>query len=216
MTSASTHPDSQEGLALALREEPDAILLDLMMPTYSGLEVCQTLSSLSFTAADPGFSSFPGRESAARYEDFCVNLGAKGFFQKPVNFDKLRMELAEAVESRHDARQEEVRVRLQGRFKTSWSRLQGKLSFDLITVTQNLTASGFLCGCQVDVKEGAVVEVYLAANRDQFVGRAEVVHVHRPGRAKAKPATSNSSMSPPIGFCQDKGRCSCATDLATL
>jgi Stage II sporulation protein E (SpoIIE)/Response regulator receiver domain len=47
--------DSQEGLALALPAQPDAILLDLMMPTYSGLEICQTLASLSFTQRIPIF-----------------------------------------------------------------------------------------------------------------------------------------------------------------
>jgi DNA-binding response OmpR family regulator len=40
----------EEALALALQYKPAAILLDLMMPKYSGFEVCQTLSSLSFTA----------------------------------------------------------------------------------------------------------------------------------------------------------------------
>lgn len=31
----------EEALALALQHKPAAILLDLMMPKYSGLEVCQ-------------------------------------------------------------------------------------------------------------------------------------------------------------------------------
>jgi CheY-like chemotaxis protein len=87
--------DSQEGVALALPAQPDAILLDLMMPTYSGLEICQTLASLSFTQRIPIF--IVAGESAARYQDFCLNHGAKGFFQKPVAFDKLRRKLTEAV-----------------------------------------------------------------------------------------------------------------------
>jgi CheY-like chemotaxis protein len=170
-------PDSQEGLALALQEEPDAILLDLMMPRYSGLEVCQTLSSLSFTQRIPIF--IVSGESAARYEDFCLNLGAKGFFEKPVDFEKLRRRLAEAVEGRHDTGSE-TRVRLRATLKICGLDSRGT-SFDLITVTQNITARGFLCGCQADVKKGAVVEIYLAANKDQFVGRAEVVNVDSPG-----------------------------------
>jgi len=170
--------DSQEVLALALREEPDAILLDLMMPTYSGLEVCQTLSSLSFTQRIPIF--IVSGESTARYEDFCMNLGAKGFFQKPIDFDKLRSRLAEAVEGRHDARRGEVRVRLRAPLKVCGLNSRGA-SFHVITVTQNVSATGFSCECQADVKKGVVVEVYLAANKDQFVGRAEVVHVDRPG-----------------------------------
>jgi response regulator RpfG family c-di-GMP phosphodiesterase len=43
----------EEALALALQRKPAAVLLDLMMPKYSGFEVCQALSSLSFTAHIP-------------------------------------------------------------------------------------------------------------------------------------------------------------------
>src|SRR5271168_2459442 len=72
----------EEALALALQDKPDAILLDLMMPKYSGFEVCQTLSFLSFTQNIPIL--IVSGESSARYKDFCESLGAKGYFQKPV------------------------------------------------------------------------------------------------------------------------------------
>jgi len=39
----------EDALAMALNLKPDCILLDLMMPMLSGLELCQTLTSLSFT-----------------------------------------------------------------------------------------------------------------------------------------------------------------------
>ena len=171
-------PDSQEGLALALREKPDAILLDLMMSTYSGLEVCQTLSSLSFTQRIPIF--IVSGQSAERYKDFCANLGAKGFFQKPVDFDKLRRTLAEAVEGRHSARREEAHVRLRATLKLCGLDSTGA-PFQLTTVTQNVTASGFQCECQADVKVGVIVEIYLVANTEQFIGRAKIVHIDSPG-----------------------------------
>ena len=90
--------DPEQGIVLALQQKPDAILLDLMMPRYSGFEVCQTLSSLSFTQNIPIF--IVSGESSARYEGFCRNLGAKGFFQKPVDFERLRKELAAATEGK--------------------------------------------------------------------------------------------------------------------
>ena len=43
----------EEALALTLEEKPDAILLDLVMPKFSGLDLCHTLHSLSYTSADP-------------------------------------------------------------------------------------------------------------------------------------------------------------------
>ncbi len=39
--------DGEEGLARALKEEPDLILLDVMMPKLSGFEVCAELRRLS-------------------------------------------------------------------------------------------------------------------------------------------------------------------------
>jgi CheY-like chemotaxis protein len=45
----------EDGLMLALRHKPDVILVDLMMPTHTGLEACQTIAALSFTELIPVF-----------------------------------------------------------------------------------------------------------------------------------------------------------------
>lgn len=45
-----TARDGEEGLKRALREKPDLILLDLMMPKMSGLEVCRELRRSGFQA----------------------------------------------------------------------------------------------------------------------------------------------------------------------
>lgn len=44
----SVSPDGQQGLRKALNEHPDLILLDVMLPTLSGLDVCRTLRSRGF------------------------------------------------------------------------------------------------------------------------------------------------------------------------
>src|SRR5271155_6083982 len=101
----------EEALALALKEKPDAILLDLMMPKYSGFEVCQTVSSLSFTQHIP--IVIVSGESSAQYKDFCEALGAKDFVQKPVDFDLLQKKLTKLIESKGKANRDEPRVRLR-------------------------------------------------------------------------------------------------------
>src|SRR2546428_11140090 len=45
--------EPEAGLALALEHRPDAILLDLRMPKYSGYELCQTFTSFSRTQTIP-------------------------------------------------------------------------------------------------------------------------------------------------------------------
>ena len=37
----------EQALAMAMQDKPNAILLDLRMPKYSGFELCRTFSSLA-------------------------------------------------------------------------------------------------------------------------------------------------------------------------
>jgi len=170
--------DPEEGIVLALQHKPDAILLDLMMPRYSGFELCQTLSSMSFTQRIPIF--IVSGESAQRCQDFCRNLGAKGFFQKPVDFAVLRQELQTVIGGNHDPRWPEPRVRFRTPLKLAGIDAKGS-RVDLLTVTENVTANGFLCGCQAEVREGTVLEVYLADDGQPYVGKARVTRVESPG-----------------------------------
>jgi CheY-like chemotaxis protein len=45
--------DPEQALGLALEHKPDAILLDLMMPKFSGFELCQSFHSLSYSSRIP-------------------------------------------------------------------------------------------------------------------------------------------------------------------
>lgn len=169
---------AEEALALALQVKPGAILLDLSMPKYSGLELCQALGSLSFTQLIPIFiiSGAP----AGRYQGFCENLGAKGYFQKPIDFDALRARLAEVLNGSTHDRRAEPRVRLRVSLKLSGNDSEKRV-FDLQTVTENVSSSGFCCGCRADLNVDAVVAVALAScGKPQFVGKARVAHVQWP------------------------------------
>jgi len=168
----------EEALALALQHKPAAILLDLMMPKYSGLEVCQTLSSLSFTSHIPIL--IVSGESSERYKGLCESIGAKGFFQKPVDIDALQKKLASLIVLKREEIQTKPRVRLRAMLK-----LRGVDStdteFEIVTATENVSASGLLCGCSALVGLNSIVEVFLANDRTPFTGKARVTQVDWPG-----------------------------------
>jgi twitching motility two-component system response regulator PilH len=165
----------EEALALALQEKPDAILLDLSMPRYSGFEICQTFSSLSFTQLIPIL--IVSGESATRYKDFCESLGAKGYFQKPVDFDALRMRLTDVLGARRADRRAEPRVRLKVMLTLRGADAAGR-SCEIHAVTEDVSVSGFLCGCTAQLKIGTTLEVSTnLEGREQKVGRADVTRV---------------------------------------
>ncbi len=168
-------------LSLALQSKPDCILLDLMMPEFSGFELCQTLASLSFTRLIPIFV-ITG-EPAARYKDSCMNLGAKEYFEKPLNFGQLRSRLAAVLESKQHERRAEVRVRLRALLKLRGTDTSGR-KFELLTTTDDVSASGFLCGCHALLERDAIVEVWLRSGGLELqVGRARMVRVEWPNTA---------------------------------
>jgi CheY-like chemotaxis protein len=168
----------EDALALALQHKPDAILLDLMMPGYSGFEICQTLSSMSFTQHIPIL--IVSGESSARYKDFCENLGAKGFFQKPVEIEPLKKKLDQLIDGGRQGGHSKPRIRLRILLQLRWVDPTGA-PLELVTVTDNVSTNGFLCACQAQVEEGAIVDVYLAKHGYRFVGKARIVRVDWPG-----------------------------------
>src|SRR5258708_12404176 len=80
--------EPEQGLALALEYKPDAILLDLRMPKYSGYELLQTFTALSHTQRIPVI--IVSGEAGGETKEHCKQLGAAGYFEKPIDFEALR------------------------------------------------------------------------------------------------------------------------------
>lgn len=164
--------DPEQALGLALTHKPDAILLDLMMPKFSGFELCQSFHSLSYTSRIPIFV-ITG-ESAAKYKEHCENLGAMGYLEKPVDFKELKRRLATELQNRRPERRAHLRVRMRIILKLRGTDSTGK-QFEELTATENVSAGGFLCNCTQSLVKDAIVEVFLSGREDQYVGRARAV-----------------------------------------
>ena len=87
--------DGEEALAVALREKPDLIFLDILMPKKDGYEVCRALKSDPNTAQIQvimltGLSQEVDRQKA-------LDVGADDYFTKPFSPSALLLKVDEAV-----------------------------------------------------------------------------------------------------------------------
>ena len=171
----------EDGLMMALQHKPDVILVDLMMPGHTGFEVCQTIATLSFTELIPIFVISGAPKTL--YKDFCYSLGAKAYFEKPIDFDLLQRHLADILSSRRENRRIEPRIRLKLGIKLRGRDQKGD-PFEVLTSTDNVSRHGFACSLDVMLTQNAVVELFLW-NRmaHRFVGQARHVWLECPETA---------------------------------
>jgi len=77
-----------EGLALALAEDPDMILLDIVMPEMNGFEVCQRLKADDRLKAIPVvFMTADQVDKESRIK--ALEVGGDGFLRKPFEVEEL-------------------------------------------------------------------------------------------------------------------------------
>lgn len=164
--------EPEHALALALEHKPEAILLDLRMPRYSGFELCQTFTSFSSTQMIPVLVI--SGEAGSTTKQFCRDLGAVAYFEKPVDFDLLRARLADFLQTRRKERRSEVRVRLRLALRIIGRDQNGGL-VDICTTTENVSRNAFLCACTAALSEGSILEVYLVGSQDERVGKAQII-----------------------------------------
>jgi CheY-like chemotaxis protein len=166
------------GLALALEHRPDAILLDLRMPKYSGYELLQTFTSFSRTQMIPVI--IVSGEAGGQTKEHCKQLGAAGYFEKPIDFEALRACLSQSAKTHRTPHRTEVRVRLRVPLKLGGTDAQGK-KFSEVATTENVSLSGFLCGCAAELPSDSIVDVYLTSCGENYVGNARIVHLESKG-----------------------------------
>lgn len=165
--------EPEQGLAIALECKPDAILLDLRMPKYSGYELLQTFTSFSHTQKIPVI--IVSGEAGGQTKEFCKQLGAAGYFEKPIDFEALRTCLRQVATSRQVTPRSEVRVRLHVPLKLRGTNHLGD-KFEEAATTENVSMSGFLCVSTAALPRDSVIDVYLTNPSEKYVGKARIIH----------------------------------------
>jgi two-component system, OmpR family, phosphate regulon response regulator PhoB len=113
--------EGRKGLALALEQAPDLVLLDLMLPDISGLEVCRTLKAGERTRDIPVVMLTARGEEIDRVVGF--ELGADDYVVKPFSVRELLLRLRAVLRRGTVAAEDLVPVREQVHF--------GKLTIDV-------------------------------------------------------------------------------------
>lgn len=165
----------ETALSMIVEHKPDAILLDLSMPQLSGFELCKKISSLKLTRQIPIFI-VSGQDE--RNGAFCQNLGASGYFTKPVDFAKLKAKLAWVLDPQKAERRADARLQVRVLLKLKGRKKDGSL-FEVRVDTDNMSNGGFLCACASSLEEIATAEVFLCGDGEHRLGRARPVRVER-------------------------------------
>jgi CheY-like chemotaxis protein len=90
--------NGEDGMALARKELPDVILLDVMMPKVSGLEMLRELQSDTDTRALPVIVLTASNFDPTTMAMFQREVNVKAFLKKPCAIDKLRSEITRVLE----------------------------------------------------------------------------------------------------------------------
>src|SRR5690606_20819421 len=96
--------DGKQAYELALTEEPDLILSDMMMPNVDGITLCQQLKSNIETSHIPIVLLTARMSDEARMSVYAA--GADSYLSKPVVFDVLHTRIESLME------QQEMRKKL--------------------------------------------------------------------------------------------------------
>ena len=92
---ALTARDGEEALALARREQPQIILMDIVMPGMSGYQAKRQLGRDEATREIPVI--FVSSRAADSDKVWGMRLGAAGYVTKPVNPDTLGTAIEDVV-----------------------------------------------------------------------------------------------------------------------
>jgi len=84
----STAKDGNEALEMALRDTPDLIVLDAMLPKRSGFLVLERLKAKQPRNAKPHIVMITGNPGK-RHQLWAESLGVEGYFTKPFRMEKL-------------------------------------------------------------------------------------------------------------------------------
>lgn len=103
-------PDGEEGERLAVEQNPDLIISDIMMPKVDGLELCRRIKHNVQTSHIPVILLTARSGDEAKISGYAV--GADSYISKPFSFDVLLVRIKQLIEQQ-EGRKKEFRKTLR-------------------------------------------------------------------------------------------------------
>ena len=176
----STAATGAEGIRAASRSSHDLVLLDLMLPDRSGLEVLEELRKADKSLPVLMLTAYGSVETAVK----AIRLGADNFLTKPWSNEKLLLEIEQTLTRR---RLEEENARLRG-------ELQQRYSFENIVGKSGEMQRVFSLVSQVAPSRSTVLISGESGTGKELIAKA--IHANSP-RA-GKPFVPVNSGSVPV------------------
>jgi len=186
-----TAQNGPEGIRMAAAEDPDVILLDIVMPGMDGFEVCRQLK------ADQQMKSIPvvfltAMKADSETRSKALDVGADSFLTKPIDRSELTAEIRAMVkiktinklnenektylDSLLKRKTKELELELEERIKTEHALTESKLKYSALF--RNMVAGScvnkliFMDGKMVDYK---ILEINPAFERITGLSRNQIV-----------------------------------------
>jgi DNA-binding NtrC family response regulator len=164
----STAATGAEGIQAAARFPSDLVLLDLMLPDLSGLEVLEQIRKNDKSLPVVMLTAYGSVETAVK----AIRLGANNFLTKPWNNEKLLLEIQQTLTRR---RLEEENARLRG-------ELQQRYSFENIVGKSDEMQRIFLLVEQVAPSRSTVLISGESGTGKELIAKA--IHANSPRAGK--------------------------------
>ncbi len=174
-----TAPDAASGLALLGRKAYDLILLDLMLPDRSGLEVLEEVRQYDSDTPIVMLTAYGTVETAVK----AIRLGADDFFTKPWNNDKLVLGIEQTIAHR----------RLESENRRLRSELQERYSFDNIVGKSEPMQRVFGLVEQVAPSRSTVLVTGESGTGKELIAKA--IHARSPRSGKPFVPVNSGSIS---------------------
>ena len=160
-----TAGNGKYAVELAMKVNPDLVLLDMLMPELDGVETCRILKNTEGTSNIPVImlTGYPGKDTKLR----CLRAGANDFLAKPVDGVELQLRVNNLLEfTRHAETKkwnemlEQNKVTLEGKNRQLEAALLDRFDFQNIITTSPMMKKALELAVRVAASPQTSVVIY--------------------------------------------------------